>query len=296
MACHWDGYVGNTNNYRIYFPRTSGAYFLPHGMDQMFQDSEYSIFEPRASIVGRSVRQHSEWNQKFRQRVRELLPQFEPQQLTHRLEQLEQRLRPEFVKLDPDCEPHRDQILADWRERLFRRYSSIEEQLALPDPAEPTDQQHELLELPPGQVLELGDWYPRQESEDAILSADAPEQQTGQEPDTALVYSISAGDSGQCIASWRRTVLLPAGKYRVAAEMKVWGVVPIRDERGRGAGLRISGASREQSLEGSGAWQTVEFEFSLAEDLSFVEFVSELRAAAGVSQMRRPSLTRLELP
>ncbi len=45
MCCHWDGYVSNRNNYRIYFSsNTNRAHFFPHGMDQMFQDPGFQTF------------------------------------------------------------------------------------------------------------------------------------------------------------------------------------------------------------------------------------------------------------
>ncbi len=41
LCGHWDGYTYATNNYRLYFPKKNPqGVFIPHGMDQLFQDPE----------------------------------------------------------------------------------------------------------------------------------------------------------------------------------------------------------------------------------------------------------------
>ncbi len=140
MAGHWDGYVANQNNYRLYIPANGRAWFLPHGMDQMFQDSAFSVFEPRMTMVTRAVRGQTDWNERYRDRVRQILPCFEPDKLIASLEQLEARIRPELLKIDPECAPARDELLNQWRERLTQRYASIVKQLEHPDPPPPVDQ------------------------------------------------------------------------------------------------------------------------------------------------------------
>jgi spore coat protein H len=44
MLADWDGYPMNRNNYRVYFrPRDGKAVFMPHGMDQLFQRTDYEL-------------------------------------------------------------------------------------------------------------------------------------------------------------------------------------------------------------------------------------------------------------
>ncbi len=116
------------------------------------------------------------------------------------LEQLDQRLRPELLQLDPGCGPARDEILNQWRERLTRRYESMQAQLEQPDPPMPIDPQEdaELLELAVGQEIDIEDLYPRQETPDAELT-------TGDM--NGLFYRIDVGESRDCVASWRRAVV-----------------------------------------------------------------------------------------
>ncbi len=69
MMSHWDGYVQNRNNYRVYFrPDDKRALFLPHGMDQMFGDPGYSVFHVPGALVASAVLQNPDWKIKYRQR------------------------------------------------------------------------------------------------------------------------------------------------------------------------------------------------------------------------------------
>lgn len=303
MACHWDGYVPNKNNYRLYFPTSSGAWFLPHGMDQMFQETELSIFEPRQTLVTQAVRNQPDWNERYRQRVREMQPLFEPRSLMTAIEKLEQRLRVELIKIDPECGPVRDEVLAQWRERLERRYASMSEQLEQPDPPSPPEPtEEEPINLAIDETISLLSWYPRQETTDSNLSETADEGG----------YRIEVGEGIDCVASWRRIVRLPPGKYRFAAELRGDEIRPRDfDDRGQGAGLRISGVNRSQGFVDTFDWQQAVYDFDVgtqeplapgdsvsddvlnAEQLFQVELVSELRAISGWSEMRAASLTRL---
>ncbi len=287
MACHWDGYVPNMNNYRLYFPPNRGAWFLPHGMDQMFQQTEMSIFEPRDTIVTRSVRAQSDWNEQYRARVRELLPAFEPASLIAELERLEQRLAPELLKLDPECGPTRQAILDDWRGRLTRRYANILEQLEQPDPerqvGDAPSEEPVLMEV--NQSITLDDWYPRQETPAAVLTS----REEG-EP----IYRIETGEADECIASWRRSLRLPLGRYRLSVEMRGENVQPrTDDDRGIGAGVRISGSHRDRGFTKDFDWQPTYFDFAIDEPTADIELVSELRAISGWCEMRQPTLMRL---
>ncbi len=67
------------------------------------------------------------------------------------------------------------------------------------------------------------------------------------------------------------------------------------DERGQGAGVRISGVHRTEGLIDTFDWQSVSYDFAVpsteqdpnnSEEFSTVELVSELRATSGWSEMR----------
>jgi hypothetical protein len=122
--------------------------------------------------------------------------------------------------------------------------------------------------------VELPDWEPASESEDAAVEA-------VELPDDGRGYSIRCGPSGECIASWRRKVLLARGEYRLVMSARTTELVPIADEKGSGAGLRISGSARTGGLEGTADWQQVECVFRVEEEEREVVLVAELRAKRG---------------
>lgn len=266
MTCHWDGYTPNKNNYRIYFePQQDRAVFLPHGMDQMFGDPGFPILEYPESIVAHAVMHNPEWRRCYRERVAELLPLFESKRLHERLDVVLARLQPVVAELGEDfATSHADRV-RELKERIAAREPNLREQLQNGDPTP--------LEFDGDQPIELADWFPAQETDDTKVEE--------VELDGRKLYSLQVGDSGQCIASWRRRVLLAKGRYRLEARMKTEGVEPRTDDQGTGAGLRLSGSQRDNKLTGDTDWQTVSHEFEILEDVRDVILVAELRATRG---------------
>ncbi len=292
MACHWDGYVANRNNFRVYFPPdTNRAHFLPHGMDQMFQDPGFQTFGNTPAIVASAFRSNDEWNVQFRRRVEQLLPLFEGDRLSGRVKELHQKLRPVIMQLNQEGVSEFDEQSVGLQARLHERYNNIAQHLTEPDPPIPDpsmEQDSLLLELEAGEVKAIAEWEPRQET-DAIQVASF---QTSEEED---LYSIEVGESNDCVASWRRTVLLPQGNYRFMAQLQVNQVVPRQnDDRGIGAGLRISGQHRENALVGTSDWHETSYDFQIAEEQQSVQLVAELRATQGSMKMKNAQLKRLE--
>lgn len=153
MVCHWDGYVSSANNYRLYFPSDSnGARFLPHGMDQVFQETGFPIFQHHPAMVARAVRSVPEWNHAYRKRVEEMLPLFESGRLGERVSKLNAHLRSTLLEMNPDRASELDEQLADWKNRLAERYANIQVQLSEPDPPPPEESMEEADERDPPEV------------------------------------------------------------------------------------------------------------------------------------------------
>lgn len=266
MTCHWDGYTRNRNNYRVYFDAGSGrAHFLPHGMDQMFQDPGFSILEYPEPLVASAVMRDAVWRKAFRARVAELLPLFEAQRLAGRIDTVLARLRPVVAMMGEEpASAHADRV-RELKERIAERDKVLHDQLLQEDPKP--------LQFNAEGIAEIGDWFPAQESEDAKLEE--------LDVDGRKQYSIQVGDSGQCVASWRRKVLLSRGHYRIEAKLKTESVEPRRDEQGTGAGVRISGGRRENQASGDTDWRSVAYEFEVQQDIRDVVLVIELRATRG---------------
>ena len=74
MLWHWDGYVMNRNNFRIYHDRDSNRMvFLPHGLDQILTKPDGPMFPQAAGLVARSVLEIPEANRRYRERMAQLL-------------------------------------------------------------------------------------------------------------------------------------------------------------------------------------------------------------------------------
>ena len=267
MTCHWDGYTPNKNNYRIYFdPKDGRARFLPHGMDQMFGDPGFPILEFPPTIVSSAVMHNAEWRQRYKARITELLPLFEAKRLHEKLDVVIARLQPVVNSLGEEfANVHADRV-REFKERIAAREPALREQLEHGDPLP--------IEFDETNQVEIADWYGAQETDDTQLEEVDPdtEQKT---------YSIQVGESGQCVASWRRRVLLAQGRYRIEVSLKTERVEPRTDEQGAGAGVRISGGRRDNKVVGNTDWQTVSYDFEVIDDVRDVELVAELRATKG---------------
>jgi len=276
MTCHWDGYTQNTNNYRIYFnPADNKAHFLPHGMDQMFGDPNASILDPPGAIVSSTVMQNPEWRARYREQIRELLPLFNPPDKLHkRIDFLRSRLQPVLAAIDPQLAREHAERANGFKEQIAARAASLKEQSEREDPKPP--------EFDENGNMYLADWYTASESEDAAVE----EVELGKQ----MVYWIACGPSGQCVASWRRKVLLAKGTYTFHGSIMTKDVAAIEDEKGSAAGLRISGAKRTNTVDGTSDWKPIEYEFTVEEESREVELVAELRTTSGHAWFDRESL------
>lgn len=271
MTCHWDGYTQNRNNYRIYFnPIDKKAHFLPHGMDQMFGDPGAPILEPPGAIVSSTVMQNPEWRAQYRDKVKELLTLFDPpKRLQGRLDVLQKRLRPVLTAMGQEIATDHAEQIKSLQQRVAERAESLRDQSDRPEPGP--------VEFDEGGRLQISDWQPASESEDAVI-------EEVELADGERAYSIRCGASGHCVASWRRRILLPMGRFTFQGQIKTQHVAEIEDEKGSAAGLRISGATRTNTVHGSSSdWQPIEFEFTIDQEQAEVVLVAELRTSQGVA-------------
>jgi hypothetical protein len=93
--------------------------------------------------------------------------------------------------------------------------------------------------------------------------------------------SIAASPNMPCVGSWRTKVILPAGKYRFEARARTQGLKAVDASPGSGAGLRLSGGSRTNKLDGTANWTLLTHEFEVQAPTQEVELVAEMRATAG---------------
>lgn len=272
MMAHWDGYSLNRNNYRVYFhDDDKKAMFLPAGMDQMFRDASAPVFIGSGAMVTSAVLQNPAWNEQYRERVRQLLPLFAADKLQDKVDAGLARIRPVVAGISEERARSLEDRVRDFRARLADRQKGIRNQFP-PEPISFT---------PDGWAL-VEEWEPRAEG-DAKLAK--------QSVDGKPCLSIATGPSNRCVASYRAKVRLAKGKYRFEASVKTDGVVALGDDKGAGgAGVRLSGGTRQNQMDGTTNWQTVSHDFEVGEELREVELVAELRSLGGSTLFDAASL------
>ncbi|MGV3722904.1 MAG: CotH kinase family protein [Actinomycetota bacterium] len=270
LTCHWDGYCNNRNNYRYYFePKSGKIHFFPHGMDQMFADPNASVLNVPGAMVAGAVMSNPEWRGRYRDRLTELIRLFSPVDGLHqRLDTHHQRIRPVLAELNAGQANDFDRRVKEFKDRLAAREKSLLQQNAVVEPRP--------LRFTDSGYAPLTRWEPRQETGARLVLIDTP-------GDGALngAFSIAAGPNVRSVASWRTKVILPAGKYRFEARARSQGIKAVEEPTGSGAGLRISGSSRTNKLDGTANWTLVAHEFEIQAPTQQVELVAELRATAG---------------
>jgi hypothetical protein len=279
ILTHWDGYSFNRNNYRIYEnPVTDRFHFLLHGMDQTLTNTDWDLWRAPQAAVGAAL-----WRDPAIQtRYNAILMEICEKSLLSKdwLELADQsgnRLLKACAAVDPETAKAYQPRIGEAKEQLRTRLASITRQIQAGNPA--------LLFLP-NKPVPLGnrDWTKQVENADAD-----PTQFDGK---SCLQIRAQPNATG----SWRLSLTLPKGSYRLEASLRVENVVPIQDQKGEGAGLRTSGASRtgKNGLSGTQDWSTVSWDFESQGDLA--NLVAELRAQSGTLWIDRNSITLTRLP
>lgn len=276
MLCHWDGYCQQRNNYRIYFdPKSKKAVFIPHGMDQMFGDPNYPILHVPQALVASEVMKNPAWRVRYRERINEMMPLFVPATKFHqRIDELVKRIQPVIAAWNKQAAIEFVNQANGLKERIKNRAVVLEKLNAVQDPKPFLFDANGITVVP--------NWEERRET-NAKLERLAPAGQPRS-------LSITAAPDGRTIASWRSRITLPAGTYRFAAMAKAENIQSTKDFSGLGAGLRISGRERTNSLVGTCDWKLISFEFTIDQPSQEVELVAELRGTSGTVQFKEDSL------
>ena len=258
----WDGYVRNRNNYRIHFRRQDGrAVFLPSGIDQLLVHADAAVREGWRGKVANALFALPGPRLQLRARLRELSTSVLSERfLTNELAQLQGRLDAalavlpvmgrETINLDRD----REAI------RVHQRLAVVAQELA--DWADPMPR------WPAGRRVRPDDWK-------ALIQYGQADVASPTEGSVQLTVRTNG-----TIASVRTSLTLPAGRYQLVGQARTRGVVAITDEFGSGAGLRLTGSTRTQHLEGNTEWTPLFYPFRQFDD-GPVTLVLELRADAG---------------
>ena len=278
ILCHWDGYNFNRNNYRVYHePATGKISFLLHGMDQMFGDPNFPLLRDFGALVGSAVMRCPEGKRIYRAKLESIYANIlKPTDWGARATDAGNKVRAALEQRNKNwARDYQGQITAA-RDRVNARIATVGKQLGeMPRP----------IEFDKGGVMKLVKGWKEQPAGGGRIN------QANVDGRNCLHIEAAGGS----MSSWRTTVQLPAGKYRFEAVAKTAGVVALDDEKGKGAGLRISGSSgkRPVGLEGDSGWKPVQYEFETPDGA--VVLVAELRASKGDAWFALDSLQLVKL-
>ena len=266
MTWHWDGYFMNRNNYRVYHdPAADKIVFFPHGMDQMFWEPNGPILPSKMDgLVAKALLTTTEGRKRYRQQFSALLTNvFRVEALTNRMNELQARIRPVLASISPDAARNHDGAVNNLRHQIVQRARDLQRQINEPEPKP--------LQFDAAGTAAVSGWQTVEQFGSGMLDkvADGSKQ-------TLRILAHR-----RCVASWRARVLLEPGQYRFEAMIRTAGVVPIRDEKGEGAGVRISQESRSNKVAGNTPWQKVHHDFNVPFGPEEKLLVCELRATKG---------------
>ena len=276
MLGHRDGYCMARNNFRVYHDLdTDKMIFFPHGMDQLFGTADLPWRPHLAGVVARGLMGTTEGSQAYAATFTSLLTNvFEVEQITHRIEQLVQELRPvmsrtEFAKVKAEAESA--------KHRVAKRKASLIAQLNQP-------------------VLKAIEFVAGVAHPDDWKIGEPPPRGRMDRTNVDSVAALHISTSSEAAASWRTTVLVPRGRYRFEGRARISGVEPLPFGIHQGAGLRIGGSMRDATaITGDAAWQSLSATFEVAQPMKVVELICELRARAGEAWFDLDSLRLLRI-
>ena len=275
VACHWDGYSLARNNFRVYHdPGTDRMVFLPTGMDQLFANPMLTWRPHMAGTVARGFLEIPEGRELYRARVESIVAEdLRPERLGVQIERRVSLLSSALSASGAgDLREEAGKLIM----QIAERREHLKSELMQPDP--------KLLVVPPEGAL-LTNWHPSDCPAQGIMDED-------QSPDGRPSWHIVAGPTTS--ASWRSTVRLLAGQYRLRAWARVRDTKPLPFGKHHGARLRIAGMDRESAcLLGTGGWECLQVSFAVPAPDSEVELICELRASGGECWfVRNPLLLR----
>lgn len=279
FTSHWDGYNFNQNNYRLYFDAKTGkGNFVAHGMDQTWGLPNWSVLRDPISMVGEAVLGNPVWKAQYRKVSDELYAKvLNSHEWDARLQRQGRKVQEAMQRwVSPQASKDFATQITGMRERLKARIEAIGKMFPAPLNSNAT-----IMPLAPR------GWH--SDGGGTLDEVVADGQKT---------FHIVADGKGP--AAWKLGIIMPKGTYKFQAKLKTANVsgvpaggreVPKFGPTGQGAGLRISGASRagKCEIQGTAAWQTVNFDFDTPG--GEVIFMAELCAGAGEVWFSRNTLT-----
>jgi hypothetical protein len=241
-------------------------------MDQMFENESRPVLQPECNgLVARAVIETPEGYRLYRERVKQVFTNiYRLEIITNRFDYLAKRNREAVAELGRGALNDYDNQIRAVRNRIIRRWEAAKDQIEN-EPAPMRFDQGPVAITKWRQQIELGNANVDRAEIDGKAS---------------LHISVD----GHTSASWRSKVALEPGRYRFTANAKSAHLNAYTDEKGAGAGIRVSGANaRRNKVLGDSPWTKLTFDFELP-DPSEVTLVCEARATRGEVWFDRDSI------
>jgi spore coat protein H len=282
LTCHWDGYTMNRNNYRVFHDLDSDRLmFLPHGLDQVFGVGRGSTSQPilpRArGMVAAAILESDAGRQRYLETLAGLFRRvFDVDRILRRVDEVSQPVRAALAESQPDRVQYFVDRVQDFKDSIRERIRNVESQLA-GGFASATARTSLSVNVPPGS------WRPGTEAGDDRVAEEA-----GADGRPCLV--VRGGPDGAA-ATWRATMVLRPGRYRVEGRVRCREVEGEGGQGEEGACLRVEGWSASRRLTGTSGFSTLAQSFRVGPGgPSEVEIVCELRSKAGEAWFDKQSL------
>lgn len=131
LTCDWDGYMRKPNNYRVYCPKKGGTVFVPHGMDQLWQNPEEGLFPGWGGMAARAVLETPKGRQRLIEKLQEThFTHFTTAKLHNRIEMLAPRALEALKSTgNPNLPGWFEGEVRGLKERLSRRVTFVKNEL-----------------------------------------------------------------------------------------------------------------------------------------------------------------------
>lgn len=131
LTCDWDGYPRNRNNYRLYFRSSDNkAVFIPHGMDQLWQNPGEGIWPGWGGMVAQVILDHPDGKKKAIAAYKEVVDkQFNLDALNKRIDEWGNRAKEAIATVNKNQAKDYENELKGLKERLKQRSELVKKEL-----------------------------------------------------------------------------------------------------------------------------------------------------------------------
>ncbi|MDA7511218.1 CotH kinase family protein, partial [Verrucomicrobia bacterium] len=254
MLFNWDGYHLNRNNYRIFNDRSQGKLvFMPHGLDQLFENPDGPIFPMYQGKVSRAVMEIPRMQQAYFERIGDLVNDlFDVERLHDRIDRTAEVIRRDLALNDPAEIPDYLEEVSELKERVARRYETLRRELDGPAKVPKFDSNG---------LVSLKTW-----NQDQFFGKPKIES-VEHEGTRSLMLSTEAGTS---VGRWKTSVWLEAGDYELVGRMKLSGIEAGRGDPRGGVAMWSSVRRIRERQTGSEDWTERQVRFSVRQPIQEV--------------------------